>query len=195
MRTPCYTERRNTHPAGGWWGAPNGETTIDVTERDRPNRAGSPARSEKWAAVSAWAHDLAARIGIEQSTQHIAIFVVDDDGAGLRLAAQIWGAGEDTGEVVVGKWVIPLDGSVCGRVYRTGLAALSADVAMDPDYRAFPGGRTRSSLTIPVGPPDRVVAVINMEAPWVGAFAIRDYERMTAYAADAFASFPTFELD
>ena len=61
---------------------------------------------------------------------------------------------------------------------------------MDPDYRPFPGGGTRSSLTVPVGPPDGVVAVINLEAPWISAFSIRDYERMTAHAAAAFATFP-----
>ena len=61
---------------------------------------------------------------------------------------------------------------------------------MDPDYRSFPGGRTRSSLTVPVGPPDDVVAVINLEAPWIAAFSIRDYERMTERAAAAHTSFP-----
>jgi putative methionine-R-sulfoxide reductase with GAF domain len=90
---------------------------------------------------------------------------------------------------------VPLDGSICGRVYRTGLAALCADVAMDDDYRAFPGGRTRSSLTVPVGPPSRVVAVVNLEAPWVGAFSIRDYERMTERAAIAFVTFPRSASD
>jgi hypothetical protein len=150
---------------------------------------------DDWPAIAAWAHDLASRIGNEQPTQHIAVFVPDDDGHGLRLAAQVWGAGEDTGAVIVGDWIVPLEGSVCGRVYRTGLAALCADVAMDPDYRSFPGGRTRSSLTVPVGPPDGVVAVINLEAPWVGAFSIRDYERMSERAAEAYASFPARALD
>jgi hypothetical protein len=148
-----------------------------------------------WLTISAWARDLAGRIGHEQPTQHVAVFVPDADRRGLRLAAQIWGAGEDLGEVVVGDWIVPLEGSVCGRVYRTGLAALCADVGMDPDYRSFPGGRTRSSLTIPVGPPDGVVAVINFEAPWVAAFSIRDYERMTERAAEAYMSFPVHGLD
>jgi len=85
---------------------------------------------------------------------------------------------------------VPFDGSVCGRVYRTGLAALSADVTMDPDYRSFPGSRTRSSLTIPVGPPDDVKAVVNLEAPWISAFSIRDYERLTQHASNALPSFP-----
>ena len=164
--------------------------TIDAIQRDQRPRAGSTDTTADWAAITAWACDLAARIGEDQPAQHVAIFVPDDDRDGLRLAAQIWGAGEDTGEVVVGEWIVPLDGSVCGRVYRTRLAALCADVTMDPDYRSFPGGRSRSSLTVPVGPPDGVVAVINLEAPWVGAFSIRDYERMTERAAAAHSSFP-----
>jgi hypothetical protein len=171
-------------------GALSGEMTIDASERRESASAGSTPAFANRAETTAWARDLAERIGLEQPTQHIAIFVPDVDGHGLRLAAQVWGAGEDTGEVTVGDWTVPLEGSVCGRVYRTGLAALCADVSMDPDYRSFPGGRTRSFLTVPVGPPDNVVAVINLEAPWVGAFSIRDYERMTERAALAFAAFP-----
>ena len=174
----------------GVWAGPDGESTIEATERASRAVTGRGHASEAWAATRAWARQLAAQIATEQPAQHVAIFVPDDDGAGLLLAAQIWGAGEDTGEVVAEAWLIPLEGSVCGRVYRTGLAALCADVSMDPDYRAFPGGRTRSSLTVPVGPPDRVLAVINLEAPWVGAFSIRDYERMTELAAGAYSAFP-----
>lgn len=118
------------------------------------------------------------------------MFVADAAAGGLRLAAQVWGAGDDTGAVVVGDWVVPFEGSVTGRVHRTGAAALCADVGLDPDYRAFPGGRTRSFLTVPVGPPGAVVAVLNVEAPWPSAFSIRDYERLTAQAAAALATFP-----
>jgi hypothetical protein len=32
--------------------------------------------------------------------------------------------------------------------------------------------------------------VINLEAPWVSGFSIRDYERMTERAAGAYATFP-----
>jgi hypothetical protein len=188
---PVMLYRQPDHASGcGGWARPYGELTIDARQRDQRPRAGSTDTTADWAAIAAWARDLAARIGHEQPTQHIAIFVPDHDGDGLRLAAQMFGAGEDTGEVIVGESILPLQGSVCGRVYRTGLAALCADVSMDPDYRSFPGGRTRSSLTVPVGPPDGVVAVINLEAPWVGAFSIRDYERMTERAAAAHTSFP-----
>jgi hypothetical protein len=191
MRGPMLYSNQRWGPGRG----PYGDTTIDATRRDPHSIARSTTSMDVWPAIATWASDLAGRIGREQATQHIAVFVPEADGHGLRLAAQVWGAGEDTGAVVVGDWIIPLDGSVCGRVYRTGLAALSADVGMDPDYRSFPGGRTRSSLTVPVGPPDGVVAVINLEAPWVGAFSIRDYERMSARAAEAFASFPVQGLD
>ena len=166
------------------------EITIDATERDQRHREPSNLMPDNGAATSAWAHDLAARIAAQQATQHVAIFVPDDDGDGLRLIAQVWGAGEDIGAVIVGDWTVPLEGSVCGRVYRTGLAALCADVAMDPDHRSFPGSRTRSSLTVPIGPPDGVVGVINVEAPWVGAFSIQDYERVTDAAAAAFDTYP-----
>jgi len=114
--------------------------------------------------------------------------VPDAVAGGLRLAAQIWGAGEDTGEVVVGEWIVPFAGSVCGRVYRTGAAALCADVALDPDYRGFPGGHSRSSLTVPVGKLGAVVAVVNIEAPWVGSFSVRDHDDLSATAAAAFLS-------
>jgi hypothetical protein len=174
----------------GAGGCPYGEITIDATERDLRPREPSTQAHDDWAATSAWAHDVAVRIAEDQATQHVAIFVPDDDGDGLRLAAQVWGAGEETGAVIVGDWTVPLDGSVCGRVYRTGRAALCADVAMDPDFRTFPCSRTRSSLTVPIGPTDGVVGVINLEAPWVGAFSIRDYERLTDEATAAFDQHP-----
>jgi putative methionine-R-sulfoxide reductase with GAF domain len=118
------------------------------------------------------------------------VYVPDHASEGLRLVAQFWGAGEDTGQVVVGEWTVPLVGSVCGRVYRTGTAALCTDVTLDPDYRDFPGGRSRSSMTVPVGQPGEVVAVINVEAPWIGAFSIRDYDQLTAVAEAWFGTFP-----
>lgn len=137
-----------------------------------------------------WAIELADAIARDQTAQHVAVFVPDPDRGRLRLAAQIWGAGEDLGDVVVGEWVVPLEASVTGRVFRTGAAALCADVTLDPDYRSFPGGRTRSFLTVPVGPPDEVVAVINIEAPWASAFSVCDYETVSERAQRAAATFP-----
>jgi hypothetical protein len=167
-----------------------GETSIDESRRDLRAAAELRAESGDWSAISTWAQNVADELAREQPAEHVAVFVPDPSAGGLRLVAQVWGAGEDTGEVVVGEWVVPFEGSVTGRVHRTGGAALVADVSMDPDYRPFPGGRTRSSLTVPVGPRGAVVAVINVEAPWVGAFAIRDYERLVNRAEQALQTFP-----
>jgi GAF domain len=145
---------------------------------------------EPRAAIEAWAARLVAEVARDQPAQHVAVFVPDAAAGGLRLVAQNWGAGEDTGEVVVGEWIVPFSASVCGRVYRTGAAALCADVALDPDYRPFPGGKSRSSLTVPVGKLGAVVAVVNVEAPWVGAFSVRDHDHVSAAASAAVESFP-----
>ena len=100
---------------------------VDATERDPLIPEPFVQAPDDWAAMSAWASDLAVGIAADQATQHVAIFVLDDRGDDLRLAAQVWGAGEDTGAVIVGDWTVPLDGSVCGRVYRTVVDRLHTD--------------------------------------------------------------------
>lgn len=171
-------------------GVPNGESAIEALWRGDPAAAHPTTTGPIQAAISRWAIELAESIALDQTAQHVSVFVPDRDRDGLRLTAQIWGAGEDVGEVVVGEWVVPFDGSVTGSVFRTGSAALCADVTLDPDYRSFPGSRTRSFLTVPVGPPGAVVAVINIEAPWASAFSVRDYEDVTERARLAAATFP-----
>jgi len=117
------------------------------------------------------------------------VFIPDPELGALRLAAQV-SHGGDAPSGAVGTWIVPFEESITGRVYRTGLAALCSDVSMDPDFRAWPGSRTRSSLTVPVGRPGAVLAVVNVEAPWVGAFSIRDYERITDRVAAAALAWP-----
>jgi hypothetical protein len=158
-----------------------------------PIRPSASTARSPWEALASWAHVLAARVALGQPSQHVAVFVPDLDVGALRLVAQIWGAGEDIGEVVVGQWLVPFEGSVCGRVFRTGSATLSADVALDPDYRSFPGGRSQSALTVPIRSAEGVVAVINVEAPWMAAFSVADYERVTAVAAAAVDDMPSFD--
>jgi GAF domain len=177
----------------------SGGTTIQAPGRvsgpgahppGEPPAAEPRSPEEPGEAIDAWAARLVAEVARDQPAQQVSVFVPDALAGGLRLVAQIWGAGEDTGEVVVGEWIVPFAGSVCGRVYRTGAAALCADVALDPDYRGFPGGHNRSSLTVPVGKLGAVVAVVNIEAPWVGAFSVRDHDHVSAAAAAAMESFP-----
>jgi hypothetical protein len=168
---------------------PLGDTTIDILQRDPSVTAGSPTRPD-WAAISTWASELASAVAREQPNEHVSVFVPDADVGGLRLAAQVWGAGEDVGAVHVGEWIVPYEESICGRVFRTGLASLLSDVSFDADYRSFPGGRARSSLTVAVGSPGAVIAVINVEAPWVAAFSIRDHDRLVERAGQALQRFP-----
>jgi GAF domain-containing protein len=143
-----------------------------------------------WEAVVLWAQSLADEVALDQPAQHVAVFVHDATVGSLRLVGQVWGAGENTGEVAVGRWLVPLEGSVCGRVFRTGEAALCADVGLDPDYRRFPGGASRSSLTVPLRDEGGAVGVITVEAPWISAFSIADYERLTNIATRAAAGMP-----
>ena len=143
-----------------------------------------------WQAMGAWAQTLADHVAGDQPAQHVTVFVHDAPVDALRLVGQVWGTGEDTGEVVPGLFIVPLDGTVSGRVFRTGDAALCADVSLDPDYRAFPGVRTRSSLTVPLVRDEAVVGVINVEAPWISAFSVADYERLTKLAASAVTTMP-----
>ncbi len=173
----------------GLVGGPTGEDVIEALWRGDPVAfPQTPGPSP--AAVARWAVELVDAIAQDQTAQHVAVFVPDPDRGRLRLAAQIWGAGEDLGLVVVGEWIVPLLGSVIGRVFQSGAASLCADVSLDPDYRSFPGGRTRSFLTVPVIRHDTIVAVVNVEAPWASAFSVRDYENVTERARQAAASFP-----
>jgi GAF domain-containing protein len=174
---------------GGLAGGRRDQLVKAAAGVDLNQLATSTARSP-WEAIGEWAQALADRVAGDQPAQHVAVFVHDSDVDALRLVGQVWGAAEDTGAVVVGIWTLPLEGSICGRVYRTRAAALCADISLDPDYRSFPGGRTRSSLTVPFGPDDTVVGVINVEAPWTSAFSIADYERLTQLAVSAAAAMP-----
>jgi GAF domain-containing protein len=163
---------------------------MNVAVGANPSGPSTTTARSPWDAIVAWAQALADRTAGDQPAHHVTVFVHDPAAGALRLAGQVWNAGEDAATVVVAEWLAPLEGSVCGRVFRTGAAALCADVGLDPDYRAFPGGRTRSSLTVPFGPEGTVVGVINAEAPWTSAFSIADYERLTELAAAAAATMP-----
>lgn len=61
------------------------------------------------------------------------------------------------------------DQGVVGRVTRTGRPALIADVTQEPDYVAVVA-EARAELAVPILREDRVLGVLNMESPAVGAF-------------------------
>lgn len=66
-------------------------------------------------------------------------------------------------------WESPIDHCITGRVYRTGQAALVADVNQDPDY-AVGAEDVRSELAVPVRVGGQVVAVLNIESRRPNAF-------------------------
>ena len=124
---------------------------------------------------------LAEEIGLRHVFHHAAIFLYDPAVDQLRLVGQRWGAGEDTGAVVAGDWLIGLDG-VCGRVFRTGEPALLPDVRLDREYKTFPGSRTRSELAVPLRIEGQPVGVVNVESPHVGEYTVDDLEALEAWA-------------
>jgi GAF domain-containing protein len=143
--------------------------------------------------VVAWAEAIVEALRREDRFDSASVLVHDPAAAGLRLAAQWRGPGESAG-VAQRSWVVPLNGSVCGWVFRTGRPALVADVTSHADYFAYPGSATRSELAVPILVGGRPVGVINVESPRVGEFGIADLERLERRAAAAAASFPADEL-
>jgi GAF domain-containing protein len=143
--------------------------------------------------VVAWAEAIVEALRREDRFDSASVLVHDPAAAGLRLAAQWRGPGESAW-VAQRSWVVPLNGSVCGWVFRTGRPALVADVTSHADYFAYPGSATRSELAVPILVGGRPVGVINVESPRVGEFGIADLERLERRAAAAAASFPADEL-
>jgi GAF domain-containing protein len=143
--------------------------------------------------VVAWAAAIVEALRREGRFHSASVLVHDPAAAGLRLAAQ-WRVPEDGAGVARPSWVVPLDGSVCGWVFRTGRPALVADVTTHVDYFAYPGSATRSELAAPILVAGRPIGVINVESPRVGEFGIADLERLGRRAAAAAESLPSDEL-
>ena len=143
-----------------------------------------------WPAVAAWADALASTIASQHAHQYVAVVIRDESADGLRLAGQRWGAGVDLGVMVSGATRVPLDASICGRVFRTGMAALISDVRMDPNYRPLLGAGMRSELAVPIRIGDRAIGVVNLESPLISAFDIADLADVTTRIGEALGTFP-----
>jgi GAF domain-containing protein len=143
--------------------------------------------------VVAWAEAIVEALRRDDRFPAASVLVHDPAAAGLRLAAQRRGPDEGAG-VARRSWVVPLDGSVCGWVFRMGRPALVGDVTSHADYFAYPGSATRSLLAAPILVAGRPLGVINVESPRVGEFGIADLERLERRAAAAAESLPSDEL-
>ena len=76
---------------------------------------------------------------------------------------------------------IPLDGSVCGHVFRSGKPKVIEDVRQVPYY--FEGHpQVRSELAVPVRAAGEIIGVLNMESRHLGAFDEEDLAFYTAIA-------------
>lgn len=135
--------------------------------------------------VASWAATVCEFVAIEHLQQHCAVFVAVPGVDGLVLAGQVWGSGDDSGAVRVGEWIVPLQGSVCGRVFRDGRPALVADTLNSADYRTYPGARARSELAVPIVAAGETVGVLNLESPRPRTFGIADLERCIEHARRA----------
>ena len=142
------------------------------------------------AAIVDWAQALTDALARHDDFQQIAVLIHDPAANGLRLESQRWGAGHDLGLLVPGEWLVPLEGSICGRVFRTGTAALCPDVRLDPDYLSFSGGTTKSELAVPIAVGGRTIGVVNIEAPWASAFGIAELETVRRLIDEAVETFP-----
>jgi GAF domain-containing protein/FixJ family two-component response regulator/anti-sigma regulatory factor (Ser/Thr protein kinase) len=78
--------------------------------------------------------------------------------------------------------IIPLDQSVCGRVYQSGEPQVISDVR-EVSYYAEGLPETLSELAVPVKVASRVIAVLNAESPQLGAFGEDELRIFSAVAA------------
>jgi GAF domain-containing protein len=140
--------------------------------------------------ITAWAKQLTDALAEDPHFHQIGVLIHDSEVNGLRLVDQRWGPSVDLGLLVPGEWIVPLAGSICGRVFRTGIPALCSDIAIDPDYLSFSGGQTKSELTVPIVVGGRPIGVVNIEAPWLSAFGIADLELVRRHIKVATDRFP-----
>lgn len=63
---------------------------------------------------------------------------------------------------------------ITGRVFRSGLSYLSADVSKEADYLPFPGWQGGSEMCVPLRDGDRIIGVINLESERKDAFSQND---------------------
>jgi hypothetical protein len=145
--------------------------------------------SAGWRAILVWADTLAATIATRHDHQYIAV-IVGDEANQLQLAGQRSSVAVDLAVFIPGETAIPLD-SICGRVFRTGVPTLLADVGMDPDYHPFLGALMRSELAIPIRIDDLIVGVVNLESPLFSAFDVSDMNDVLDCIAEAADDYPT----
>jgi GAF domain-containing protein/anti-sigma regulatory factor (Ser/Thr protein kinase) len=111
-------------------------------------------------------------LGIEYLT-----FVLPDEHGTDLVAHPSW-----AGYTTDSETRIPMDSSVCGRVYQSGEPQILSDVREVPYYfETAPG--VRSELVVPVKVADRIIAALDAESPRIGAFTEDHLRLFSAVAA------------
>lgn len=115
---------------------------------------------------------LQATMGVE----FIGFALPVEEGEGLRYHEAHIGFPATAGDSKM-----PLDGSICGRVFQTGEPVVVGDVTQSPDYlEGHPD--VRSELAVPVRVGDRVIGVLNLESRALNGF---DQDDLAFYATIA----------
>ncbi|HEV2439442.1 MAG TPA: GAF domain-containing protein [bacterium] len=105
----------------------------------------------------------------------VALLTLTDDGTALRVVSRRGYVGDIP-------MLVPIERGIVGRVARTGVAILSADVAAERDYLTV-DSRVRQEVCVPIFVEGRVVGVINVETadPVLGR---SDVDLLTALAGE-----------
>jgi GAF domain-containing protein len=137
-------------------------------------------------AIRAWAAWILGSLLADEPFSYCEVLVHDPAVDALRVIAERWRGEGATEDSQIGA-IVPLEGTVCGTVYRTGAPVLVADVRQHPGYRPIPGAAMRSELAVPLLRDGQPIAVINIESTRVGGLDIADLHRLTALATEAAA--------
>ncbi|HWQ14716.1 MAG TPA: GAF domain-containing sensor histidine kinase, partial [Roseiflexaceae bacterium] len=113
---------------------------------------------------------------------HVELYTVDEGARELVLVAQ---AGPLAPQAV--GYRQPVEVGLLGRAFRSAATVRVDDVLLDPDYiRCQDEHATRSDLCVPVMAGGRVMALLNLQSPRVGAFTDDDVAALET-AADVLA--------
>ncbi len=175
-------------------------TLLDITERKKMEREAADKRAE----IEALYHAASRLVGAEDAESlatemvraiqeefgrgYASVFVLDSDGHALHQVAC------SRPDLLKSLQTFPMAGpGLIVLAARTGEIVSVADVTKDPRFVAGPYCNG-SELVLPLKVGERVLGVLNLESPEVGAFSGRDVVVLKAYADRAAAALDKAQL-
>ncbi len=113
-------------------------------------------------------------LGNEMQVEYLGVVLFDAQAGALHVHPSLLGYDPSAPQAI-----IPLEHSICGRVWRTGEAALVGQVRDDPDYCAG-APEVQSELAVPIRACGDVVGVLNVESSQPNAFGTEELAFYTA---------------